>query len=1132
LTYFTAGSGVNITQTGYTDQTLSNGSVEYASEIHGLYDGSIIEVHVFSALTAGCLMSEASAVFNFDTDNGFAVTEVDNPYDSISQTGGGATLYWSLWAAIPKSDLLGGTILLWNVTSESQLSLQNLSSLWVIWQSFTVNYGANITPINLNQKYSTQVFLNFTYNGIHTTIESSVDTFTYEKDTSGDGLTDAEKTRGWYVPIASAYGGKYNGNGSTWVQANPNLWATNGLVNDYIEKEYDLDPKTIDTAGSHMLDTWNLTFNMGTNNHTCPADFQCWLENSTNPLPNGYIGNGSATNFSATGPSSRGDSYSWAAKILWAKSDLSTLQSLITSEGVGWLRAVTGSDGSVSTLTVWGKLSWGANPLVSSTLNDGIADGSRVNPISVVGIQLTRVFGNASGALTDGTGYAMKMILFNGSGTSGTQELSNYSSQALIDQTAITNYSVLLPVNQQYQFATLEIQVIADNNSVLSAMWLSSSVTYLTRTIDLVGSVRTPFSGNGNGYKTYWGQIYGNITPEWTGNKVPTWLWLPDDNSTVNGLPAGLERYTGEQSFDLVVVNSSSAITSQPVPLPWGGDAVSPIALAPGLNDFLIPREQFLVSPFGQAVLLGKATAYNSSNPYPVLVGTSGRGVISHFGGTNWMIDLGAYWQNRAINTGTTGNITPSTESGTSATSYLNVQVMAATQTQWNNTGGVATVSGLYNTSDLPPAVQSIVTLNVTNQTNLDLLIAALYDNTTGGSSAVNGTFQSITFASESLNLLPSVLSAMPNIAVVGDGLYGAPVSVPPPPTTSFWGGFWNAVTSVIETPVGAILSLSTIVWSATVSAMTYLNHLAEEAVAVGGKILARAAADLVYIGKEIASALTEFIQWIIHLVSSMLSSFIDGFSSSLNTYFGGLNSSSIAAYNDQIGPLGHPSLADADGFFTALSAPLLLGLLGLSAVVAIVVVVLSDISLGAGFLVGLLLTIILGVLPIGDLLPGISALSTFTASTFSGIWALVNSTSSGDFGPIQLMLSTSGVFNQFATDLVLIADVGAITIDPYAIAMLGTIQSSMSNAVYGLCVVLACAGLVAFFSFWEVEHHVNNVMLDAFFLCAATICVVAALSVLKTAIANGFKEIAALVVGVSTLDLVSTLAKVGVDLG
>jgi len=263
-----------------------------------------------------------------------------------------------------------------------------------------------------------------------------------------------------------------------------------------------------------------------------------------------------------------------------------------------------------------------------------------------------------------------------------------------------------------------------------------------------------------------------------------------------------------------------------------------------------------------------------------------------------------------------------------------------------------------------------------------------------------------------------------------------------------------------------------------------------------------------------------------------MLSSFIDGFSSSLNTYFGGLNSSSIAAYNDQIGPLGHPSLADADGFFTALSAPLLLGLLGLSAVVAIVVVVLSDISLGAGFLVGLLLTIILGVLPIGDLLPGISALSTFTASTFSGIWALVNSTSSGDFGPIQLMLSTSGVFNQFATDLVLIADVGAITIDPYAIAMLGTIQSSMSNAVYGLCVVLACAGLVAFFSFWEVEHHVNNVMLDAFFLCAATICVVAALSVLKTAIANGFKEIAALVVGVSTLDLVSTLAKVGVDLG
>ncbi len=1006
LTHFSDGSGVNITQTAYTEQTLRNGSVEYASEIHGLDEGSIVEVHVFSALTSGCLMDEASAVFVIDTDNGFAVTEVDNPYDSISQTGGGATLYWSLWAAIPKADFQGGTILLWNDTSESQMSLQNLSSLWVIWQYFTANYGANITPINLNQKYSTQIFLNFTYNGIHTTIVSSVDTFTYEKDTTGDGLTDAEKTRGWYVPVAYAHGGKYNGNGSTWVQANPNLWATNGLVNDYLEKEYDLDPQTIDTAGSHMLDTWNLTFNMGTNNHTCPVEFECWFENSTNPLPNGYIGNGSATNFSATGPSSQGDSYSWAAKILWSKSDLSTLQSLITSEGVGWLRAVTGTDGSVSTLTVWGKLSWGANPLVSSTLNDGIADGSRVNPISVVGIQLTRVFGNASGALADGTGYAMKMILFNGTGISGTQELSNYSFQALIDQTSITNYSVLLPVNQQYQFATLEIQVIADNNSVLSAMWLNSTATSFTRTIDLAGSAITSYSYNGNGVKTYWGQISGKIQPVWTGYKVPTWLWLPDDNSTGNGLPAGLERYTGEQSFDLVVVNSSSAISSQPIPLPWGGDASYPVSLSPGLNDFLIPREQFFVSPFGQAVLLGKATAYNSSNPYPALVGTSGRGVISHFGGANWMVDLGAYWQNRAINTGTTGNITPSTETGTSATSYLSVQVMAATQTLWNNTGGIATVSGLYNTSDLPPAVQSVVTLNVTNQTNLDLLIAALYDNTTGGASAVNGTFQSITFTSESLNLLPSVLSAIPNIAVVGDGLYGAPLSVPPPPPSSAWGNFWNAVTSVVETPLGAILSLATIVWTATAAAMTYLNHIAHEALALGGQVLARVAGALVAVGKLLLQAFDLVLKWIIELIQALLRLITNVVVGAVLGYVGTLWSD-IEPLWAEANASQSLNAVQAGQFISDIFGNLITVALLIGAIATVALMVVEDLSLGAAFLSNLVVGLIVSaafsslVYLSGNLIPSAGLLTT---GLVSSAWWVYNATGGG----IHLMIAGS----------------------------------------------------------------------------------------------------------------------------
>jgi hypothetical protein len=996
LSYFADGTGVNLTQTAYTDQSWSNGTVEWASEIHGLYQGTIIEVRVFSAFTTGCYTDEASTGFVIDTDNGFALTEVDNPYDSISQTGGGATLYWTLWAPIPKSDFLGGTILLWNDTSESQLASQNISSLWVTSQYYSGDYGANITPCNLNQKYSVQVFLNFTYNGLHTTVQSSVGTFTYEKDTTGDGLTDAEKTRGWYVPVASAFGGKSNGNGSTWVQADPNLWATNGLVNDYVEKEYDLDPQTVDTAGSHMLDTWNLTFNMGTNNHTCPVEFQCWFENSTNPLPSGYIGNGSATNFSATGPSSEGDTYSWAAKVLWAKSDLGVLQSLITTEGVGWLRAETGTDGSVSTLTVWGKLSWGANPLVASTINDGIADGSRVNPISTVGVQFSRVFGNASGALAHGAGYAMKMTVYNGTGTSGTLELSNYSAQALIDESDISNYSVIFPVPQPYQFVTVKVQVIADNNSVLSPMWLDATATSFTETIDLAGTAVASFSYNGNLFHTYWGQISGKIQPAWTGNKVPTWLWLPDDNSTVNGLPAGLERYTGEQSFELVVVNASSSISSQPVPLPWGGYASSPITVSRGLNDFLIPREQFLASTMGQALFRGYAP-YNSTNPIPPLVGSYGQGVISKFNGGNWMIDLGAYWQNRAINNGGTGNITPSTETGTNDSSVWNVQIVAVKSPTSNNTGSVPSVVGLYNTSDTPAAVQSIATLNVTNQTNLDLLIAALYDNTSGGSNAVNGTFAPVTFIVGSLNLLPAVISAIPNVALVGDGLYGAPVSVPPPPSTNEWGSFWNAVTSVIENPLGAILSLETIVWSASVAAMTYLNHLAREAAALGGAFLERAAGALVSVGKALLSALSLLFTWIVELLKALFNPPIQAIDATMSSY---LNSvwSTLQPLWSELNNSQNPSSSQSMGFFNVVfGAPFVIALI-ISGLVATALMILQALSLGAGFLITALLSIITSE-TVATIVHGLSSWSPIpliSSAMVGTVWSLYNLTDGG----------------------------------------------------------------------------------------------------------------------------------------
>ena len=97
-----------------------------------------------------------------------------------------------------------------------------------------------------------------------------------------------------------------------------------------------------------------------------------------------------------------------------------------------------------------------------------------------------------------------------------------------------------------------------------------------------------------------------------------------------------------------MVVNSSGSIRSNAVPLPWGGDGPS-VTLSPGLNALLIPREQFLDSPFGEAIFLGRNMSYNTSSGAPPLVGSSEAHYLVPFGGANLMVDLGAHWQNRAI---------------------------------------------------------------------------------------------------------------------------------------------------------------------------------------------------------------------------------------------------------------------------------------------------------------------------------------------------------------------------------------------------------------------------------------------------------------------------------------------------
>ncbi len=937
VTYYAVGTGVNLTddQVNFTTGQIwlgnhggSEPSYQYVAQLHGLLPWMSYSVTYGIASypvggAGGCVTDvSTSSLPQFLTNYTVPIWEQDRPYDSITHTGGGATIGWNLpaWFLAKNPTWVSGSL---NYTYNGTSVGVPLSPSMV---SSPSSAGFEITLPLPQPGISYMVNLSLTYE-IGTTSYHTYSpylSFVYLKDSSGDGLTNLEKIDGWMVTYQDA--------GGAWVgqpfSANPALYATNGLVNDYLEKEFGLNPNTVDTAGSHMLDTWNLTFPLASS--ACPAGFECWWKNSSNPFsynatPAGLNPGGTplATNATSTASwhgtaGTLQDNAPYDAEVLWSGGAIGVLQSLIRNEGVGWVRGVvmdgySNASGHHWTLTVWGKLSWGANPLAASTPNDGLADGQRVNPLTDVGLEFDHVYVSAGGFQTDA--YAAKVSYTYRAANSQIRSVTNYTSNATPAgiPSMVSNYSVTLPVGQAAQNQSIEISAVVsvvDSNGshTLVALPIEGTNTSVNVSFDLlsgaysVSGSSSPLNVQGqNSYSD--ANISGNFQEVPLEVKAPTWLWLPDTNSTTNGLPLGLERYTGEQSFALVAVDASSSYASDPIPLPWGGDAPA-LTLSPGMNSFLIPREQFLASPFGQAILLGRNTSYNSTSGAAPLLGPAEQSLISGFGSTNPMVNLGAYWQNRAIANTSAGPLLSTAESGTplvvnSQYNPLVVQVLGAPNATASNTGGLPSNPSVYTSVGDPSAIQAIVTLNVTNVSALDLLLAALLDNTTGGPNAVNGTFQPVASYLPSLGLEPVVLDALANRVYASKGLFGPP-STPLPTnyTSSFWGEFWNAVSSVVTNPLGTIESLAGVVWNEATAAYAYLYYLRTEGLALGGEIVARTVAAAEHVGQEIASELSAFLQWLWQRISSFFTAAASALTTSFNNVLSSWRSDVYAASN------------------------------------------------------------------------------------------------------------------------------------------------------------------------------------------------------------------------------------------
>lgn len=891
---------------------LANHSAwEYVAELHGLDPWGLYNATVGVTAEVGgstCVSYQNTVTWTFLTSGVAPMTESDYPYDSVTQQGGGALVEWTIpLPFIQRAAFLNGTLTYNNSTSVIHVPLPALWVVGVVFSGVTegLTYGTNLTGLQLNGTYTVSLLLNFTFRGVAFTAVGEPLRFQYAKDTSGDGLTDWEKVQGWNVTAQLADGTWY----SYGVQADTSLYATNGLVSDFVEKEFGLNPWFVDTGSgvwsgsSHMLDTWNLTFDLGTNssNPKLPAGLpvQPWYELGKYDWTQScqyFVLPGQTCHKAvlASGISNISDNSNWSARVLWSRAALNKfvnlsgvkLESLLGDS----LRGIVGTSNGERTLTIWGKLSWGANPLATSTPLNGIPDGARVNPLYdeqlVIGSLSATLGGTGHScpkAPSGGAyGWAVQFYL-NWSKTTGPHELpagGNYSVAALDSSSdgttncgSISNYQVAIPVNGTSQNQSLQVRILLNQSSspgstVLKPQAFSGSATEISISYDALSGKLTSFPSSGS-YSGTNGTLSFTLSMAPSGVKANTLLWLPTDNGTLNNLPWGLKRYTGEQAFDLLTVDQTNgyALTSDSIPYAQNGSHQYSLTLNPGLNNLLIPRGQFMYSVLGQAVLLGQNTSWTNASARPPLLGSDENGSIG-FGSSNPLKNLGCYWQNRAISSGS-GAICNS-EGGTGDGAEQGIVVVASTASSGINIGGVPADSAMETQSQAGAALQTVLTLNVSTTTELDLLLAALLDNTTGG---VNGTFLQVTYQVPSLGLNPVVTRELVNATLTSSGFFGVPWGrVPPPPAPPPCNSVWCWGSNLVSGAVSIGLHFYSFVWTLSTAVAIFIDdHLPTWLKNLGATIAARTVSALDGIGAALANALSQLLQAILYYATSLI---------------------------------------------------------------------------------------------------------------------------------------------------------------------------------------------------------------------------------------------------------------------
>jgi hypothetical protein len=968
--FYELDTGMNYTETA---TSAANGADwEYTANVHGLSSFGLYGVGAWTTyVPAGsCAAYAANSATVFLTYGGFGISESDNAYDSITHEGGGASIRW----AIPPGLVTYGQFLQGYFTYVNNTAHPASGAFSFGAQSPEIleqgpQFVANLSLQDLNTSYTVSALLNFTVTWHSQSWTRSAwsqpTTFLYLRDTSGDGLTDVEKVLGWQVAYTNLQGSTVEDH----VQANPLNWSTNGLVNDFIEKEYGLNPGTVDSASSHMLDTWNLTFNLGTSGWTVPsgANFEYWNEPSYNPFATSveYAPGEWATGTPLTPVGTIEDSGPSAANTLWS---YSALQSFVRLPGVlnaSWLRAVEGKDGSTYTLTVWGKLSWGANPLATSTPGDGVADGARVNPLGGTDLQVTinswtlssTTVGSGMASQTAAAAYIFATSAAD-SYSSAATDYAAFSSPVLTTSTGPTTtnslpgpFVVTFSVTPTEQSVSLNVTL-----DVNETVWATShsltyahAVTMPSQSVDLMNVAGGTWSQTTSGLA-----MQVSWVPVTTYAKAPTWIYIPSGNSTLSQLPLGLQRYTGDQHFILLEVdyNTSAVSGGQSVPGIYYPNSTagtySNFSLGAGLNNILIPRSEFINSPLGQALLGNSSTVSVASTTWTSPFG-------NHF--------TASTWYDRA----TTGNgyapATPSAPDPGYIQVYTSTSQSSSSSTALGGSPTNPALSGQYSSI----AVGAVYAINITSTSDLASLAEGILANGTGN---MTGWLDDATAHLASLGLLSAVSSALATATFQNDGGFNYPVSraspppPPPPPPPPWWEApavdLWNAATGVVDAVVNAVTEIVSVAWNSVVAAASYLGDFVAKAAAWGLSEISQAASSLQSVLNTLISLVYELINLIKQAIIAMIDAVVSPIKAAFDNFADAIESDLWSAVNDS----GNSAALQTDGlhFWSDFTGPLFDAALALAIVVTIAITVADVVSFGAGDILTIVLGAVAGV--------------------------------------------------------------------------------------------------------------------------------------------------------------------------